>query len=148
MESTPRAGQPVQLKLRTRIVAWAYICIHVAGFLASWLMPADWEDASYTTANDLIGWAICTAIPIVCWIGLLNHRIWGWRLLMITFTLSGLFFYPIPVGYMIGVLLFGDLLLRLPEAVIPGMLMYALLIFIPMITLLTDRPSGWRNPGG
>ena len=127
------------MKKRTRVVAWIFLVYSAGSCLLFFpvMLMTHWR-------NVVPG--VLWSIQWPLWIGLIGHRKWAWRPLATIYIAMFLFmlqhvarlpgFYAAHPG----------MSHRLPMVLMGNIGATLVMTVLPLIILLTDRPSGWRPP--
>ena len=131
------------MKKRTRIVAWVFIILANLGTLVTLVTVQSMFFGRLAKSGYPVFWGITVITNLaigICsligWPNLLKRRPWAWAMLVAIFgfTAARLPFYIVFEGHSFH----GHWLKMILGA--------GVLIAFPLWVLLTDRPSGWRNP--
>lgn len=130
------------MKKRTRVLVWVFLVLTSLTTLRFVLTaikyslvpaPAGWER---TVVLCLV---INTSI-VTAWVFLLKGRAWAWKALLF-----------LPLAFAAKLIAYQGLYTARAHAITMGALVRAIPMLVielglPLLVLLTDRPSGWANP--
>lgn len=128
------------MKKRTPVFAWIYAIGAGLGIIRYGPTAIVLLIQRQQVHRELVGWAFVVPVANLLllggWLGILDRRIWAWRLLVMAYTIAAVVMCASIT--MFSFLLRGHTVLSL--------LFLGFLYIMPLWVLLTDRPSGWSQP--